>query len=201
MPGFYDTFMALPEHFCLKAWRAQLLAQARGLTLDLGAGTGANLCCMPEGLDLRLVEPQRGMSKHIAARLQQSGRDAQIVQAPAEALPFEDGSVDTVICTLVLCTVQDPARAVAEIRRVLKPDGQLLFMEHVLHQGRVGAAIQRAVEPVWLLTSDGCHLTRDSLRVIEEGGFEVVELAKDAICVSPPPLFPLVRGRATFPAG
>lgn len=197
MPSYYDVFMAIPEYFCLQERRRALLARAEGLTLDIGAGTGVNLCCAPEHLDLHLVEPTEGMHKHIAPRLQRSGRAVTLVTAPAEALPYADASVDTVLSTLVLCTVRDPAASVAEFARVLKPSGRLLFMEHVLAESPVKSAIQRAVEPAWLLTSEGCHLTRDTLSTLQAAGFAIAELERGAICTST--FFPLITGVALPP--
>ena len=114
------------------ASRRRLLASARGRVVELGAGTGLNLRYYPDGLEaLILVEPDAAMRRRLARRVRGSGRVAHIVEASAERLPLADHSVDTIVATLVLCTVDEPQRALEEIARVLRPDGELLFVEHV----------------------------------------------------------------------
>jgi ubiquinone/menaquinone biosynthesis C-methylase UbiE len=112
--------------------RRRLLSGARGRVIEIGAGTGANLRHYPRDLErLVLVEPVEEMARRIEERLAATGRTASVVRARAEDLPVEDASFDTAVTTLVLCSVREPARALAEIRRVLVPGGQLLFLEHV----------------------------------------------------------------------
>src|SRR3954452_25441840 len=123
----YDRFMAGAEKAGLHDMRRELLATARGRTLEIGAGTGANVELYPAAVtELVLAEPAEPMARRLEAKHPQ----ATVVHAPAEELPFEDDSFDTVVSTLVLCTVVDPDRAIGEIARVLKPDGQLLLLEH-----------------------------------------------------------------------
>ena len=118
-----------------RAWanvRRALVSLARGSVLELGAGTGLNLDLYPDGLDrLVMAEPEPNMVKRLEQRRERLGRRAEIVRAAAEALPFADDTFDTVVSTMVLCTVPDPTRALDEVRRVLRPDGSLLFVEHV----------------------------------------------------------------------
>ena len=113
------------------ARRAAVLAHARGTVVELGAGTGLNLPHYPPDVELVLTEPEPPMSRRLLERLAQSGRQARVLQAPADRVPLPDGSVDTVVCTLVLCTVPDLDATLTEIRRLLRPDGRLLFIEHV----------------------------------------------------------------------
>jgi ubiquinone/menaquinone biosynthesis C-methylase UbiE len=128
----YDRLTAGAEAAGLSKRREELLAAARGRVLEIGAGTGANLAFYPAAVQsLTLAEPERPMVKRLARRVAGQTRIASIVDAPAEQLPFPDASFDTVVVTLVLCTVTDPARALGEIRRVLAPGGRLLFLEHV----------------------------------------------------------------------
>src|SRR3954451_3533285 len=125
----YDRLMAAGEKAGLRDMRRDLLASARGRTLELGAGTGANVELYPAAVtELVLAEPAEPMAK----RLEAKHPHATVVRAPAEALPFADHSFDTVVSTLVLCTVADPQRTLAEVERVLRPGGQLLFLEHIL---------------------------------------------------------------------
>ena len=128
----YDPFLWLGEIAGMRPRRSTLLGGARGRVVEIGAGTGLNIAHYPDGIaELVLTEPEPAMRRRLARRLQRHERVARIVDAPAERLPLADASVDTVVSTLVLCTVNNPERALREIARVLRPDGQLLFIEHV----------------------------------------------------------------------
>ena len=130
--ALYDRGLKATEEGGLGRMRAELLAGAGGRTIELGAGTGVNLDLYPEAVtELVLVEPDPHMGKRLRERLERSAREATIAPNPAEDLPFASDSFDTAVATLVLCTVPDPAAAVAELERVLKPGGRLLFIEHV----------------------------------------------------------------------
>jgi ubiquinone/menaquinone biosynthesis C-methylase UbiE len=121
----YDPFLWLGEVAGMRRRRGALLTGVRGRVVEIGAGTGLNITRYPDGIDdLVLAEPEPAMRRRIARRLRRHGRAAQIIDAPAEQLPLPDHSVDTVVSTLVLCTVADPERALREIARVLRPDGQ-----------------------------------------------------------------------------
>src|SRR3954454_7972462 len=124
----YDHFVKATEDAGLRDRRRELLARASGRTLELGAGTGANLELYPEAVtELVLTEPDGHMRAQLEHKLVALDRDPQVVEAGAERLPFPDSSFDTVVATLVLCTIPDPRAALAEVARVLKPDGRLLF--------------------------------------------------------------------------
>src|SRR5215470_5795185 len=127
----YDALMRGSEEACLAAWRADLLAEATGDILEIGAGTGANLPHYRSPRRLVLAEPDRHMRRRLARRLDETGRAAEIVDASADALPFAAGSFDGVVATLVLCSVDDQGVTLGEIRRVLRPAGRLFFLEHV----------------------------------------------------------------------
>jgi ubiquinone/menaquinone biosynthesis C-methylase UbiE len=189
----YDAFMRPAEEACLREWRGALLSAARGEVVEIGAGTGANLESYPATVDrLVLVEPDRGMADRLRRRTR-----AEILHARAEALPLPSASFDVVVSTLVLCTVDDPARALREARRILRPGGRLLFLEHVAAEPRSArAAAQRLVEPVWRRLAGGCHLTRPTDRTIAENGFRVVDLSRASIRRSLPIVRPSVRGVA-----
>ena len=128
----YDRFTKSTEDAGLREKRRELLARASGRTLEIGAGTGSNLELYPEAVtELVLTEPDEHMRAQLERKLSALGRRPEVVGAGAERLPFPDASFDTVVATLVLCTIPAPRRALEEISRVLKPDGRLLFLEHV----------------------------------------------------------------------
>jgi SAM-dependent methyltransferase len=154
----YDPFLALAERRGMARHRRELLAGARGRVLELGAGTGLNLAHFPAELDaLILTEPEPAMRARLERRVARSGREATIVAAPAESLPFADGSFDTVVSTLVLCTVGDADAAVAEVRRVLAPGGRLLFAEHVRATSPRLARWQDRLAGPWAAFANGCR--------------------------------------------
>ena len=157
----YDRIMANTEAGGLGQWRSELLAEAHGDVLELGAGTGASLPHYPAAVDrLVLTEPDAGMRAKLSEKVV---RPAEIVDARAEALPFADESFDAVVAMLVLCTVPDPVAAVAEVRRVLRPGGALIFVEHVAAApGSSRRAWQHRLEPVWKRLAGGCCITRDT---------------------------------------
>lgn len=170
----YDPVLRASERNGLGELRAGLLAQATGRTLELGAGTGLNLDHYPPAVtELVLTEPEAPM----AARLEQRarGRSVQVLRVGAEELPFEDGSFDTVVVTLVLCTVPDLERSLAEIRRVLAPGGRLLFLEHVRHPDATRARRQERLTPIQRRVACGCHLDRDTPAAIAAAGLRVIE--------------------------
>ena len=119
-----------------------------------------------------------------------------MVEAPAERLPFEDGSFDSVVSTLVLCSVETPAAATGEIVRVLKPDGRLLYLEHVRAPTSGLARWQDRLERPWGWLGAGCHPNRDTVAQLEAAGFETESLVRDRMPKAPPIVRPMVRGRA-----
>lgn len=166
--ALYNHFLWLGERLGMARRRQQLLAGARGAVLEIGAGTGLNLRRYPQGLEeLVLVEPAEPMAKRIDLSRAPDGVPARVVSAPAERLPFDDDSFDTVVSTLVLCTVADPARSLAEIVRVLRPGGRLLFCEHVEAKPGWRRALQRRSARPWAAFADGCRCDRPTLATIE----------------------------------
>jgi len=197
--AFYDRAFEATEGAGLRAMRAQLLKQARGRVLELGSGTGLNLELYPhEGIEcLTLTEPDPHMFKQLRSRAKEVCQGADLVQAGAENLPFDDNSYDTVVVTLVLCTVPDQAAALKEISRVLRPDGQLLFLEHVRATNDPSLARwQDRLEAPWRFVGDGCHCNRDTLSGLQAAGFEINELDCAELPKAPPIVRPLVTGRA-----
>jgi SAM-dependent methyltransferase len=197
--AMYDRGFKGAEDAGLREMRRQLLTQARGRVLELGAGTGLNLEHYPEGIEsLTLVEPDPHMTKQLREKLEQSGRSAEVsvVEAPGENLPFADDSFDTVTVTLVLCTVPDQAAALAETARILKPGGKLLFVEHVRAKDPALARWQDRLHGPWKFFADGCHCNRDTLAGIEAAGFTVESATDDEMPQAPPLIRPLIRGSA-----
>ena len=199
--AIYDRLMAANEKEGLGEMRADLLRSATGRVLEIGAGTGANLEHYPEAVtDLVLSEPDPHMAKRLRATVAERPRAAgtvEVVEAGAEELPFDDGGFDTVVSTLALCTVDAPERAVAEARRVLKPGGRFLFIEHVRdEEGSRRTRWQDRLERPWGWISGGCHPNRDSGRLLS-GAFEEIELDDVEFPGSVPPLVkPMITGSA-----
>ncbi len=170
IPWLYDLFLWLVERWGgLASWRRWLVAGARGRVLDLGTGPGHNLALLPGGLRPVAVDIAR-QNLGAAARRRPG---ALLVRARAEALPFRDGSFDTVLCGYVLCSVSEPPAALAEAARVLAPGGALRVLEHVRSRHRHWARFQEAIQPAWTLLTGGCHLERDTAAAIERAGFAV----------------------------
>jgi ubiquinone/menaquinone biosynthesis C-methylase UbiE len=179
--------------------RRELLAQARGRVLELGAGTGLNLDHYPQSIEsLTMVEPDPHMTKQLREKLEQSGRSAEIsvVEAPGEDLPFADAPFDTVVVTLVLCTVPDADATLAEIKRVLAPGGQLLFLEHVRAHDPGLAKWQDRLEGPWKFLADGCRCNRDTVAAIGAAGFQLDDVERGELPKLPPLVRPLVTGSA-----
>ncbi len=194
----YDTLMAGSEKAGLSEHRAKLLAEARGRVLEIGAGTGANLRFYgPDVDEVVVAEPEQPMARRLERKLASSPRPARLVHAPAERLPFEDASFDTVVSTLVLCTVEDPAAAFAEIRRVLKPGGRLLFLEHVRSDDPKLARWQDRLNGVQKRIGHGCNCNRDTVAGLREAGFTVGDLVQERFPKAPPIVRPLVVGTAS----
>jgi ubiquinone/menaquinone biosynthesis C-methylase UbiE len=191
----YDPFMRRSERACLVEWRRELLAPLSGAVLEIGAGTGANLPHYPGSLD-RLVLTDS--DDHMLARLRRrpEAARAEVVRASAEALPFEAGSFDTVVCTLVLCSVPNVGRTLSEVRRVLRPAGSLVFLEHVASDAPARLRWQHRVEPLWSRLAGNCHLTRETNLAIEAAGFTIDHLQRESMRKALPIVRPTIRGVA-----
>ncbi len=165
--ALYGPFVWLGERLGMAARRRQLLAGASGAVLEIGAGTGLNLRHYPAGLEqLILAEPGEPMAARIDLGGAPDGVPTKLVRAPAERLPFADDSFDTVVSTLVLCTVSDPGRSLTEVARVLKPGGRLLFCEHVEADAGWRRGLQRRTARPWAAFADGCRCDRPTLATI-----------------------------------
>ncbi len=176
IPALYDAGLGLLEATGLGRWRHWLASGAKGRTLDLGCGTGRNLPLFspevrPIGLDPCIETIQ-------AARLRRPG--VPIVLGAAEHLPFRSGAFDTVVSGLVFCSVSEPPRAFAEVRRVLAPDGTLRMLEHVRATTRLHARLQDAFQPLWTLLTGGCRPNRDTEAAVRAAEFRIDEESRRA---------------------
>lgn len=193
----YDRCFKASEEAGLRDLRRGLLAEARGRVLELGAGTGLNLDLYPVSVtDLTLTEPDPHMVKQLRQRVADAPRTAEIAAAPAESLPFDDDSFDTVALTLVLCTVPDPAAALEEVKRVLKPEGRFLFLEHVRSPDPGLAKWQDRLEKPWRFLGDGCYCNRDTVATIGASGFDLGELERPEFPKVVPIVKPMAKGSA-----
>ena len=148
-----------------------------GTVVEIGAGAGANIRYLPAGTRLIAVEPNLRMHDRLRRRCRRAGIDLTIVAGGAEAIPLADGTVDEVICSLVLCTVTDADQVLAEIQRVLKPGGRFRFVEHVVAPRRgVRRAVQRAIRRPWGWVFEGCNPGKDTVGLLEAAGFHALEL-------------------------
>jgi ubiquinone/menaquinone biosynthesis C-methylase UbiE len=195
--AIYERMIAGTEEAGLADRRHALLARATGSTLEIGAGTGLNLEHYPDAVtELVLAEPGEHMGKQLRAHVGRAGRPVEVVEAPAERLPFPDDRFDTIVSTLVLCTVSDPAAALAEAGRVLRPGGQLLFLEHVRSEEPGLARWQDRLWRPWRVFGDGCHCNRDTLATLNASGLAVEDLERERMPKAPPLVEPLIVGAA-----
>lgn len=194
--ALYDPLGARWEEKYGAAFRREVLADARGRVLEIGVGTGLSFAHYPPEVELVGVEPSGPMLERARARAAEDGREITLVQAAAEELPFEDGSFDTVVTIAVLCTVRDPQRALAEVRRVLRPDGRFVFAEHVRATDPKLARWQDRLERPWGFFAGGCHPNRRTLEAIESAGFEVRDLEEGQVPGQPKLVQPSIKGWA-----
>ena len=165
IPWLYDLSLALMPG--VRRWRHSLAVLARGKVLEVGCGTGQMLPLYPESVETFGLDP----NPDSLVRARHRAPHASLLQASAEYLPFPDQCFDTVVSGLVFCSVPDPARGLAEILRVLRPDGSLLMLEHVHAQSRAGRWILDTLQPSWTLLTGGCHPNRDTEKIVEDAGF------------------------------
>jgi ubiquinone/menaquinone biosynthesis C-methylase UbiE len=193
----YDAFQRRSCDAGMEQKRHELLSRATGRTLEIGSGTGINLGHYgPEVTELVMSEPDRHMVALLRRKVERSGRAADVVRAPAQELPFEDASFDTATLVYVLCTVPDPAAALSEIARVLKPGGRLLFIEHVRSPEPGLARWQDRLHTPWLVFANGCHCNRDTVSAIEESPLVLADCERSEIPKVPPLVRPMVAGAA-----
>lgn len=192
----YDRMLRKSEQAGLSTMRQRLVADAGGSVLEIGAGTGANLAHYDGKVEsLVITEPEPAMLRRLQRKAREETPLAKILRAPAEDLPFEDASFDTVVSTLVLCTVDDQERSLREIRRVLKPGGTLLFLEHVRADDPSLARLQNRMNWLNRIVAH-CDCNRPTLASIEAADFAVSRLAQTEIPKVPKFIRPTIVGAA-----
>lgn len=167
IPWLYDLSMALMPG--VRRWRKSLAGLARGRVLEVGCGTGQMLPLYPDSVELFALDPNRESLDRARRRSLTTG----LMVGSAEHLPFPEAFFDTVVSGLVFCSVPDPARGLAEIRRVLKSDGRLLMLEHVHARNRAGRWLLDTLQPPWTWITGGCHPNRDTEKIVEDAGFSI----------------------------
>jgi ubiquinone/menaquinone biosynthesis C-methylase UbiE len=167
IPWLYDALMALAPR--IERWRGELVADARGRVLEVGCGTGRGLPDYDSSVDLFALDLNFGS----LYRARRRRHDADLICASAEAIPFADDSFDCVVSSLVFCSVPDADRGLRELKRVLRPDGRLLMLEHVQARSRFWARVLNTMQPAWTMVTGGCYPNRDTVAAVERAGFVI----------------------------
>lgn len=167
----YDTIIAPLDSLGVRRWRRWAVGSVNGRVLEIGVGTGLNLPHYRAAQSITAIDLDgNSLSRALNRR---NGANVSLHQARAEELPFADASFDTVVGTLTFCSIDEPARALSEIRRVLKAGGAFRLVEHVRVHNRLIAGMQDALTPLWKQIAGNCHLNRDTLGAVQDAGFQV----------------------------
>lgn len=193
----YATLARQMERGPVGKVRKRRLNAAEGIVLEIGCGSGENFKHYRDSVERVIAtEPDRHMIPHALKLGAEAGIELEIVLAAAEALPFDDASFDTVVSTLVLCSVADPDRALGEIRRVLRADGRLIFFEHVRSESEKLGVWQDRLDRPWQIFGAGCHPNRQTLASIKAAGFELTEIESFDLKGTLPIVKPHIEGEA-----
>ncbi len=176
----YDPVMGLVDRAGLARRRRRLLREARGRVLEVGAGTGRNLPLYAGVDSVVALEPDGAMRRRLFDRLATVSVPVEVHEGGIDDSGLPDASFDTVVTTLVLCTVPDQDSALAEIRRLLKPQGRLLFLEHVRAPGAAGR-LQEMATPLWSRLAAGCHLDRPTLEAMRRSGLAITDCERRGV--------------------
>lgn len=176
--NMYDFIMSPLEKRKFKRIRKELLKNAEGTVLEIGAGTGVNFPHYKSADNVIAIEPSTYMIRQSHSKREQSQVPIEVIEASAEDLPFEDSTFDTVVATLVFCTIPNPSKALTEIKRVCKPNGKILLFEHVKMENRFLASLQNWLTPAWKKVADGCYLNRDTLGLLNSQRLPVEKVEK-----------------------
>ncbi|WJY27590.1 class I SAM-dependent methyltransferase [Sporosarcina trichiuri] len=189
-PAIYDTAMKPLEEGEFKRIRKQLVTGAAGRVLEIGYGTGVNFPFYRSAVSVDAIEPNPSMAARAEKKLQDARVPIRLSAASAEKLPFPDDTFDTVVATLVFCTIPDPEKALREIQRVSRQGAKLLFFEHVRLRQPVLRKLQDWLNPMWSRVCDGCQLNRDTLGLIRK-----VEITVDRVDEYYGKLFLAIEGK------
>ena len=174
MATFYDSAMKQAEARLLYPYRLKLLNTLEGRVLEIGSGTGINIPFYQNIDRLICSEPDANMRRHLKKKIEaHDGFPIELLESSAEKIGVEDASIDVVVSTLVMCSVKDQAQVLSEIKRVLKPGGKLVFLEHVCSHDKKTEKWQARVTPTWSYLFDNCHLNRLTAKAIEDAGFDI----------------------------
>lgn len=168
--SLYDFVLKPLEAIQLSQLRSDLLSSAKGKILEIGAGTGLNFSHYPPGVEVIATDNDESMMK--PAKRRGSELHIKLEVADAQALPYPDQEFDTVVATLVFCSIPDPDKALQEVYRVLKPGGSFLLLEHVRRNTTIAGKILDTLTPAWKHIAGGCHLNRDPEKTINQLGFK-----------------------------
>lgn len=200
MARYYDATMRSMEAVTFARWRRDLLRPLKGSVLEIGSGTGINLSWYGPGITrLVLTEPDPHMRRQLEPKTQRwgGGGICSVEDAPGEKVPHPSGSFDVVVSTLVLCSVRSQAETLSEVRRLLKPGGRLVFLEHVRASGPPRLVRwQRWLQPFWVRVSGNCHLTRNTEQAILDAGFEFLQIDRTRSRGGPAIVSPTIKGIA-----
>jgi ubiquinone/menaquinone biosynthesis C-methylase UbiE len=202
MARFYDASMGKIEQACLNNWRSELLSGIDGNVLEIGSGTGVNTRHYPGAVKkLLLTEPDPDMLAILRNNVKSlQGLKIEVERFRADDIRAPDDSFDAAVSTLVLCSVDTPALALNELKRVLKPGGKLYFIEHVLAKSDPGLIKwQKFFQPFWKFMCGNCHLTRDTEQEIIEAGFTLETIERVYSTGGPPVVSPTIKGIARSP--
>jgi ubiquinone/menaquinone biosynthesis C-methylase UbiE len=172
----YNWIMIPQDWLGLRKQRQKVVSAAKGKVLELGIGTGLNLPYYRDVEKVVGIDPEPHMLKRAHRELKRAFVSVEFIQCSAEDLPFKNSSFDTVISTLVFCSIPEVDRATREVHRVLKPAGTFRFLEHVRTKTPILAKIQDTLTPGWKKLYAGCHLNRETLSIFRRNGFEIMEL-------------------------
>lgn len=175
---WYDTLMGPLEKGKFKSIRFDLVKKARGAVLELGSGTGINFPLYECAESVIAIEPSQHMITQSEGRIKKAKVPIKVVHANAEQLPFDNDTFETVVGTLVFCSIPKPEKAIMEMKRVCKPGGRILLFEHVKMENTQLAHLQDWLTPFWKKVCDGCCLNRDTLQLVKENGFKIVQVKK-----------------------
>jgi SAM-dependent methyltransferase len=195
----YDVLNVAVE-WRIARYRRATAGVATGDVLEIGGGSGANLRYFPGDTRLTFLEPNPHMVRRLRRKAARLGREITVVPGLGEQVPFGDATFDTVLTTLVLCTVIDLDSVVSEARRVLRPGGRFIFYEHVVAASAAGKALQAGLNPAWKFLTTGCHLDRDIVTAVDAAGFAEIEIERFNIRFGTPIALPNVIGTATAAA-